>query len=205
MLSWRSMLLRVCAMLLALATIAGFTLWRVDTMWRGTGAQVSSVIRHGYQWYSSQDQVFGAHWVNLQPSSKLRSTELVDGDLPSWGEPRVGPYEDRMRLGVLAIGWPSPWIAWTFESSNRKVLFPPFAEIDDADTSLPNACDVLRGERPGPPFTWKLIPSGFLITALVLSGIYGVLLEYWCARRRAQKNACHSAVTQQAAVEARPE
>ncbi len=163
-----------------------FAYWRVETMWRGSGAQVTSVIRCGYQWFASQDSVFGAEWVNLQPSSALRSKDLVDGDLPNWAEP--GPPREPiegLRVGALAVGWPAPWVVWTFETSNPKDLFPPFAEIDDQDTSLPNACEVLRGVRPGPVPRWEFRPGGILVTLLPLTTVYGVALR--CALRWAMR------------------
>ncbi len=177
---------------LALLTMYGFAWWRVDTLWRGSGAQVTSVIRCGYQWFASQDSVFGAEWVNLQPSSALRSKELIDGDLPNWAEP-TAPIEpvERLRIGALAVGWPVPWVAWKFETSSPTDLFPPFAEIDDQDTSLPNACEVLRGVRPGPAPQWDFLPAGIFVTILPLTMIYSSALRFGMRRWRASFSGKH--------------
>ncbi|MSR40895.1 MAG: hypothetical protein EXS10_03220 [Phycisphaerales bacterium] len=166
------------AIFLAFVSMGLFTIWRLETLWRGNGAQVASVIRCGYQWFVAQDEVFGAHWVNLQPAAALRSKDLVDGDLPRWAEPTSAPQNDEpLRIGKLAIGWPSPWILWTFESSGPKALFPPFAELDDQDTSLPNACEVVREVRPGPTPTWRLLSTGFFIAAIALTMVYRLSIE----------------------------
>ncbi len=167
----------------AFLTMFGFAWWRVETLWRGSGAQVSSVIRCGYQWYAARDAVFGAEWVNLQPSAALRSKELIDGDLPDWAEPSAptDPME-RLRIGTLAVGWPVPWVVWKFETSSPKDLFPPFAEIDDQDTSLPNACEVLRGVRPGPVPQWEFLPGGIFVTIIPLKVLYAVALRFGMRR-----------------------
>ncbi|MFM7261321.1 MAG: hypothetical protein ACKO3W_12030 [bacterium] len=137
-------------------------LGRVD---RGAGGQLRHVHRGEYEWFHATDHVFGLTWSNLQLAPTRMVTPLVEGELPSWGEPPPPPYPSVafLRIGTLAAGWPFHAVAFRWMVTTTDRNFPAYAELDDGDTSIGSAAEsVLTGGRGGPPNERRLLWPGLL-------------------------------------------
>lgn len=90
----------------------------------------------------------GYDWVHYELSLAPTSGGVFLSHLPRWGRPSTVGAETRICLdGVLAIGWPFPWVAKRWTDVGGTGRFPP--PIDQETPLNPDTAEEMSGDRPG--------------------------------------------------------
>jgi hypothetical protein len=111
------------------------------------GLDTTLVVREGtHTWLVQRADALGMTWICAE---RGRDLAVPQGDLGATPTP-LELSSERLRAGVLEVGWPAPMVEWRFTIADQDALFPPSVEVSDAASVLQEAwrrACVGEGER----------------------------------------------------------
>lgn len=177
----------LAALLLGVMTVPVFA-WLLLLRESPLPRETTESIHGNAVWLTSARRDTGRTWIVLERVGTLFNGPIdAPVTLADWMPPPPDEDLPLLRIGHLAVGWPWPAFAATWEDRTGLQWLPPPIEIDDDGQSMNRASAELR--RPAGWARVRVLARGAALDAAVFILAWWIVLTVsaavWRARRRA--------------------